>query len=238
MNRAIRIVALCTTTLAFALTPLDGAAQDSALLTRAEAARIVAIEGTARHQEACGVLSPELMSAIFQVDGQQLRHHPMQMTRIPHAVCIAGWDKPDKEAREAACKESMMDYSKRRVQAMVHQEKFDEPMPACPGTSNTVGLTIVNPVRGSAQEAVADLENAVGKLTEGIDFEVQGETHTSQIVFDSWIDGVGDRAAWSSEANELQVASDGVRFAVTVQVRDDPEENKALAIELARRLGG
>lgn len=238
MDGTIRFLTLGVATMAMALTPATGAAQGSAPLTRPEAARILAIEGTARHQEACGSLSPDLVNAVVPVEEGSLRYHPLQVSRVPHAVCTASWDKPDKEKLEAACKQAMMDYSKRRVQAMIHQEKFDEPMPACPRTTNSVSLTIVSPVHDSAEEAVADLENAVGQLTTGIDFEVQGETHTSQIVFDSWVEGVGDRAAWSTEANELQVASRGVRFAVTVQVRDDPDENRALAIELARRLAG
>ena len=238
MDKFTWILALSTAVLAMALTPAEGAAQNSGLISRSTAARILAIEGVARHQEACELFRTVLVDVVLEVAAEAVTYQPMQSAAVPSAVCLAGWDKPDKEEMEAACKQSMLDHSTRLVQAMQRREDFDEPIPTCPPTSNSITFAISKPVHDSAEEAVASLESGVGQLSEGIDFEVQGESRTVRVLFDGWIEGVGDRAAWASEAGELAVASGGVRFGVTVRVLDDPEENKALAIELARRLAG
>lgn len=73
-------------------------------------------------------------------------------------------------------------------------------------------------------------------MEKGITVEVRGEQHTSQVDYDDWIPGVGDRAAWAPKLSQLSVAARGVIFHVTVQVSDDAAENRAKAVELARRV--
>jgi len=160
------------------------------------------------------------------------------MARIPHAVCTVRWDKPDKQALESACIELMAAHSKRRIEAMQKGEAFDEPMPRCPGATTVVGLTLVSPIHDSPAAAIASLESVVGELTEGVVVEVRGAQRTARVRFEGWIDGVGDRAAWAPAPSELQVAAAGVRFAVSVSGFNGVGENKAKAIEVAKRIAG
>ena len=99
-----------------------------------------------------------------------------------------------------------------------------------------VSLTILDRHFESAAEAVADLEGTVAQLSKGVTVEVHGTKHTTQVDFEGWIDGVGDKAAWAPRLSELQVACSGVRYAVSARGFADAAENKAKAIELARRV--
>ncbi|MFB2119818.1 hypothetical protein [Parapedobacter sp. 2B3] len=50
------------------------------------------------------------------------------------------------------------------------------------------------------------------------------------------VEGLGDAAVWNVETRELVVLENGVKFDLQVDAKDTDDENKAVAIELARRL--
>lgn len=106
------------------------------------------------------------------------------------------------------------------------------------GSSNyEVSLMIMKSAFDSPAAAVESLESTVKSLSEGMTIEAGGKTHTKQVEFEPFLDGVGDQAAWAPKLNELSVAHEGTRFAVTVTGVGDNAENKARAIELARVVG-
>jgi hypothetical protein len=218
-------------------TSVPAAAQAPELLPVREVERILAIDGAARHEESCTILRSGLVSEIFSVDDSQLTSNPLGITRVPSAYCSVTWDKPDKEALEAACSQMMMDHTQRRVRAMTQREEFNEPIPTCPRVNLSVSLGIAS-VHDSTADAVAALESLVGTLTEGVEIEVQGEQRTARVNYDTWIDDVGDRAVWGSRYGELQIASGRIRFVVTVSGFDDPAENLEWATRLAQRIIG
>ena len=104
-------------------------------------------------------------------------------------------------------------------------------------SSYEVGLMIMKTDFESPAAAVESLESTVRSLTEGMTIEVAGKEHTTQVTFEPFMDGVGDQAAWAPKLNELSVADQGTRFAVTVQGTGDNAENRAKAVELAHRIG-
>lgn len=112
------------------------------------------------------------------------------------------------------------------------------PQPLCTASwdDTEVSLTVMKDEYESAAAAVASLERAVAQLEEGITVTVQGNEHTTQVDFDDWMDGVGDKAAWAPGNRELLVAAHGVRFAVAVSGAGDDGACKAKAIEVARRV--
>ena len=97
-------------------------------------------------------------------------------------------------------------------------------------------LTILDRSFASAAAAVASLESSVAELSKGVTVEVKGRKHTSRVEFEGWVEGVGDNAAWAPKPRELSVAHAGVRFAVSVRGFGDAAEDKARAIDLARRV--
>ena len=103
-------------------------------------------------------------------------------------------------------------------------------------TRFTVSLTVIDQEFGSPAAAAASLESSVEELSKGISIKVQGKTHTKQVKFDDWLEGVGNKAIWAPKLSELQVADDNGRFAVSVRGFDDASQNLSKAVELARRL--
>jgi len=99
-----------------------------------------------------------------------------------------------------------------------------------------VSLTILDRSFPSRTAAVASLESSVAELSKGVTVEVKGRSHTSRVEFEGWLEGVGDKAAWAPKPRELSVAHGGVRFAVAVRGFGDAAEEKARAIDLARRV--
>ncbi len=81
---------------------------------------------------------------------------------------------------------------------MLARGTFEEEMPGCINSHHAteVSLTVTNQTSDSAAAAVESLESSVAQLEEGITVTVQGKEHTTQIDFDDWMDGVGDKAAW------------------------------------------
>ena len=99
-----------------------------------------------------------------------------------------------------------------------------------------VSLTVIKPRFDSSEAAVQNLESTVARLEEGFTIKVAGRERTTQVDFDDWTEGVGDKAAWAPRLNELSVAAQGMRFAVTVQGASGEGENRDWAILLARRI--
>jgi len=200
-------------------------------------AAILAGDRETQSPAVCDTLRSGIVSAVFGVDEAVVTYRPAQKF-VPHPLCTATWDLPDKEAREAACREEMMAHTQRRTQAMMAGRKFDEPMPEClqanQGTS--VSLTVMKPKFDSSAAAVASLEDAVTQLEKGITVTVRGKEHTTQADFDDWTSGIGDQAAWSPKLSELLVAANGVRFAVTVRGAGDDDANREKAIAVAKRV--
>lgn len=50
------------------------------------------------------------------------------------------------------------------------------------------------------------------------------------------VEGVGDAAVWNTVSNELYVLQNGVKFQVRAEVSEDTGKNKAIAMEIARRI--
>lgn len=177
----------------------------------------------------CDVLKSGIVSEVFGVDDGVVTYRPGSKN-IPHPLCTARWDAPNKAELEAACKEEM-----------IARQKRSEGLPDCLLRSDhatEVSLTVTNLTFDSAAAAVESLESTVAELEKGITMTIQGKERTTQVDFDDWMEGVGDKAAWAPRMNELSVAADGVRFAVAVSGTGSGATNQEKAIEVARRVAG
>lgn len=180
----------------------------------------------------CAILQSGMVADVFGVEAAALT---FTAGSARHALCTARWRKPDADRIEAEAPQRMMDYMKRRMEAQSKGQPFDEKMPSV-RTENEASLTINNEPIASPAEAVAPLEQIVGRLGEGVTTEVAGRQHTARVEYEGWLEGVGDRAAWAPRLSQLSVAAGGVLFHVGVTASPDASENRAKAIELARRI--
>ena len=236
MRRATMILALAATLGA----AQRSSAQDVEVATRAAEQAVQEILAGNRETQGpavCDVLRSGVVTEVFAVAPADVTYRPGAKF-IPHPLCTASWDFPDKAEREAACREETVAYTQRKSQALVARQAFDEPLPECirSSTGTEVTLTITNQKFDSPQAAVESLESSVAQLEAGITVTVQGKDHTTQVDFDDWLDGVGDLAAWAPKLNELVVAYAGVRFAVSVRGVGDDAESQAQAIAVARQV--
>jgi len=232
------MVALALTTLACG--GQEAMSQDAASAEKVAEQAVAAILAGDKETQApavCDMLRSGIVSDVFGVDDSLVTYRPGAKF-IPHPLCTARWDYPNKAELEAACKEEMTAHTQRRVAAVLAREDFDEEMPGCIYLDHAteVSLTITNMSFDSDAAAVESLESSVAQLEKGLTITVQGKERTTQVDFDDWMDGVGDKAAWAPKHSELSVAADGVRFAVAVRGTGDKSTNQELAIEVARRV--
>lgn len=73
------------------------------------------------------------------------------------------------------------------------------------------------------------------KTQKSIGNEISGITKQVAQAY-SEVRGMGDAASWNSFENRLYVLDNGVALAVTVKLSDDTNDNKARALELAKKL--
>ena len=185
---------------------------------------------TAAGRETCAVLKAAVVPADFGVSASALRYKTGSMEELTgQALCMVAWDRPDKDAINAAYTKAITAY----IMAPKAQ-RGERPKP--PRLTNDLSLTIMGQKFSSPAEAVASLEQTVAQLSTGVTRVVRGKEYTTKIEFEDWLDGVGDKAAWSPKYHALHVAANGRRFSVFVQVFDDEAENIAHAIELAKRI--
>lgn len=190
------------------------------------------ITETASGLDPCEILKSGVVADEFGVDAAAIRYHAGS-TR--HPVCLSSWRKPNADEIEAATPQLMMDYMKRKAAAQQKKEPFDEKMPI-PRPEAEANLTIYGESYDGPAAAAAGLEGIVATMSKGVTATVGGKDYTSQVTYEGWIDGVGDKAAWAPKLSQLSVAAKGVIFHVSVRAFDDPAENQSKAIALAKRI--
>jgi len=181
----------------------------------------------------CDILGAVDVARMFGVDPAAIEFRP---SFTSHPLCHASWRRENADELEELQKKQMREGVQRKVAAMQKREAFDEKMPKPIDAYASVNLTIVNQEFDSPAKAAAFLENSVATLEKGITVEVMGKKHTTQVDYDDWMSGVGDRAAWAPKMSQLSVAAKGVVYHVGVDLDDDAAENQRRAIELARKV--
>lgn len=88
-----------------------------------------------------------------------------------------------------------------------------------------------------ANEKIAELDKkGVSKeTTQGV-ADIMKETFSNVSKSYSTVDGLGDAATWNSFTNSLNVLQNGVQFELYVDVSIENEENKNLAIKVAKQV--
>ena len=152
-----------------------------------------------------------------------------------NSYCEASWRKPDADEIEARVAEEMTAYMQRRATALNSGADFDERMPAAILDAN-IFLTVAGYEFSDEAAAVSALEAMVGSLREGITVETDETSATFRSDYSERIAGVGAGAAWNPQMSQISAASGTLLFHLSVRVSGDEDEDKALAIELARSI--
>lgn len=179
--------------------------------------------------EACDKLKSGLLVDIFGSEASAATFR-LGSKYVPHKLCTASWDKPEHQELTKA----ITQFETQKAMAKILKQEFNQPPP--PAASYSVSLTIIDQVFDSLEEAVASLENTVTELSKGVNVTVKGKVHTTQVEFNDWLDDIGNKAIWAPKLNELQVADNNRRFAVTVKGNNDASQNLSNAIALARQI--
>ena len=177
----------------------------------------------------CDILKSAWNPELLGIAADAITFRPSAMV---HPICIANWERPGHSQEEYD--EKMKDWVTRKTQAMVKKAAFDEKMPKL--LSNQVSLTLPRTDFSSDSDAVAALESLVKRLNEGITAKALGKEVTVTGDYEeSWIEGVGDQAAWNRKQSQVSFAAKSRLVHLSVQI-GDPAENRRIAIEMAKQV--
>ena len=183
-------------------------------------------EGT----EACAYFESGVIPELFQVDAAKISYtRSIPVKSAGHVVCMATWEKPNKAELEAGYQEAVKEWT------MAMTRGGGKNQPKYPRTDNNISLTLTANKYSSAAEAVAGLDSTVATMSKGVTFEVGGEQHTAQMIFEKPIEGVGDKAVFTNKG-KLLVAYDAKLITVTASVSEDPAIKRQQTVQLAQRL--
>lgn len=181
-------------------------------------------------EETCVIIEDGIIPELFGINPVQITYRrSIPVKRVGHVVCLASWDYPDKAERDAAFTQKIQEWGRGKATGS------KEPMPKMPKSTASASVTLMATEYDSADAAIADLENSVARLQEGVTVNVSGKDHTTQVDFGDWIDNVGDKAIFSDKG-ELMVAYNGMRFTVNVDASDEPAVDREQALLLAERV--
>lgn len=214
-----------------------GKPEDPSDQARAESREIVnqslsgkAPEDSPEGTEECAIFDRGLVAEVFRVDPSVIKYRRSIPSKTAgHVVCRAYWDKPDKEAMEKAYREAMMNWTMNRAKGE------EAAQPKYPNPQSEVSLTLTNNDFSSSQEAVSALEGNVQRLTQGVTVTVGGKERTTRMEFGDWVEGVGDRAIFTSKG-AFMVANDARLITVSASVTGDEALDREKTIELTQAL--
>ncbi|NNF08393.1 MAG: hypothetical protein HKN21_16655 [Candidatus Eisenbacteria bacterium] len=97
-----------------------------------------------------------------------------------------------------------------------------------------VSLTVPNKRFDNEAQAVSALDAALDILKYGLKSRPKDPERVKEINVQP-LDGIGDKAAWTTPQNQISVANGRRLFHLNVNVYEDSERNRAVALELAKQ---
>jgi hypothetical protein len=174
----------------------------------------------------CELLNKAFIRAHFETGEAEISIRPSQYSS--HPLCMVNWPKPNENEIQAEFQKKMQEYS----MAMAKGEKPE--MPKIP-RPNEVSLTIMGKRFDNKAQAESALDTGMDILHNGLKSQKEGAPKMRTYEIEP-VEGLGDKAAWVVGMNQISVANDRRVFHLAVNVYDDPQENRAKAMELAKLL--
>lgn len=175
----------------------------------------------------CTVLDETLIRASFAVPEQaEIELRSYGSSSFP--LCSADWEAADAEARKARAGEAFKEY----MEKLSRREKASIPKTA--KLTDGASLTLLKPFEDS-DTAMRSFDTAMKRLSDGITTKVEDREITFQRdVFP--VEGVGDKAMWQPQSNQLSVVDGNRMFHVAANTGGGEEENRTIAIKLANAI--
>ena len=176
----------------------------------------------------CELLNDTVLRAHFEVGDAAISRRPGQHS--PHPLCMISWPKPDAEARQAEFMKKMSEYTTAKARGE------EAAMPKL-RMENEINLTIMKQRFDSPEQAASAFDMGMDILQNGLKSQ-QGDENASKILRHDVepVTGLGDKAAWVAGLNQISVQNDRRVFHLGINVYDDPETNRAKAMEIAKSL--
>lgn len=140
-------------------------------------------------------------------------------------TCVYTWDRADREAVE----------ERNRVAMMRAFRSGSGGAPRFESTENEVFITFHGAEYESTADAVQGFEQMVERLEGGISSSAGGATFEVQATFER-VDGIGARAAWSSELRQLSVVGGTRLYHVRLWTDESGGADRDRAEAVARRI--
>jgi hypothetical protein len=171
----------------------------------------------------CELLNEKLIRSHFEVGDAEISSRSSVQSR--YANCMVSWPRPNDAELQAEFKERLTEYG------MAKSMGQDVEMPTSPRDSE-LSMTISAKRFDNNAQAMSALDSGLDILKNGLKTRPKDPAKVASINIQP-VEGLGDKAAWTTPQNQLSVTNESRIFHITVNVYEDSETNRTKAIELA-----
>lgn len=172
----------------------------------------------------CELLNEKLLRSHFEIGDAEISSRSSLQRR--YATCLVSWPKPNDAELQAEFKEKITEYG------MAKAKGQDVEMPKAPRHAE-LSLTVSAKRFDSNAQAMSALDSGLDILKHGLKSRPKDPAKVRSINIQP-VEGLGDKAAWTTPQNQVSVANERRIFHLNVNVYEDSETNRVKAIELAR----
>lgn len=172
----------------------------------------------------CELLNENLIRSHFEVGDAEIS--PRSSLQRRYATCLVSWPRPNDAELQAEYKEKITEYSMARAKGQ------DVEMPKAPRYAE-LSMTVSAKRFDSNEQAMSALDSGLDILKNGLKSRPKDPAKVALINIQP-VEGLGDKAAWTTPQNQVSVANNRRIFHLNVNVYADSEANRIKAMELAR----
>jgi hypothetical protein len=172
----------------------------------------------------CELLNEKLVRSHFELGDAEITSRSSVQSR--YATCRVIWPKPNSAQIQAEYKEKITEYS------MAKAKGQDAEMPKHPRSDSEISITVPTKRFDSSAQAISALDTGLDILKNGLKSRPKDPARVALINIQP-VEGLGDKAAWTTPNNQMSVANERRIFHLIVNVHEDSEANRAKAMDLA-----
>lgn len=174
--------------------------------------------------DACELLNEKLIRSHFEVGDAEI--WTSSAVRHGWATCRLGWSRPEYPELQAEYKAKVTEWGKAKDMGQDVQE------PKRPREANELSLTMSAERHDNSAQAISALDTALDIMKYGLKSRPKDPAKVASINIQP-VEGLGDKAAWTTPNNQISVANERRMFHLNVNVYTDSEANRVKAMELA-----
>lgn len=168
----------------------------------------------------CDLVSTETLAEVFSVPLDKIKEDTFGSKETS---CSWSWEKPNAAEIEEKNAAYMQEYFVKQREALANGEE----MPKMELIDAEASVFVNFRVFDNADMASRAFDANIERLRKGVTGEHEGVKATFKIDYDTQVDGVPDKAVWSSKSKQLAVQHANVMWYVTVKSHDDTDLENA-----------